>query len=687
MLIYMTDKQRKIIVTSALPYANGEMHMGHMLEYIQTDIWVRFQKFRGHDCQFVWASDAHGTPIMLSAQKKNISPEQLIAAMHAEHQKVFDEFLIAYDNFYTTHSNENREIVTDIYSKLKANGHIAEKEIEQAYDAEAKMFLPDRFIKGTCPVCKTPDQYGDNCESCGATYNPTDLADAVSVVTGTTPIQKKTTHSFFVLSNFTQELEKLIKGGLVPQSMVSKLQEWFTAGLKDWDITRDAPYFGFNVPGTDDKFFYVWLDAPIGYMSSHKQLSERSGKNDFPNDWLTDSETEIYHFIGKDIVYFHALFWPAVLLGSGYKAPTNVFPHGFLTVDGQKMSKSRGTFIKARTYLDNLKPEYLRYYFAAKLNSSIEDIDLNLEDFIQKVNSDLVGKLINIASRCAGFIHKYFDGILSADLQNPGLYDDLLDSSEFIARSYEEREYHRGMREIMSLADDVNRYIDDKKPWVMAKSADQTDEQRLELQQVCTQGINGFRVLMHYLKPVLPELSHKADEFLNVSSTSWNAIRAPLLDHKIEKFKPLLTRVEQKTIEAIINASKEDLMTSTQNVPKSGIEALASEITIDDFFKVDMRVAKIIKAETVEESNKLIKLTLDVGDHKRIVFSGIKENYSPEDLEGRLTVVAANLKPRKMRFGISEGMVLCATGTDDKGAESVFLLDINSDAKPGMRIS
>lgn len=683
----MTDKQRKIIVTSALPYANGEMHMGHMLEYIQTDIWVRFQKFRGHDCQFVWASDAHGTPIMLSAQKKNISPEQLIAAMHAEHQKVFDEFLIAYDNFYTTHSNENREIVTDIYSKLKANGHIAEKEIEQAYDAEAKMFLPDRFIKGTCPVCKTPDQYGDNCESCGATYNPTDLADAVSVVTGTTPIQKKTTHSFFVLSNFTQELEKLIKGGLVPQSMVSKLQEWFTAGLKDWDITRDAPYFGFNVPGTDDKFFYVWLDAPIGYMSSHKQLSERSGKNDFPNDWLTDSETEIYHFIGKDIVYFHALFWPAVLLGSGYKAPTNVFPHGFLTVDGQKMSKSRGTFIKARTYLDNLKPEYLRYYFAAKLNSSIEDIDLNLEDFIQKVNSDLVGKLINIASRCAGFIHKYFDGILSADLQNPGLYDDLLDSSEFIARSYEEREYHRGMREIMSLADDVNRYIDDKKPWVMAKSADQTDEQRLELQQVCTQGINGFRVLMHYLKPVLPELSHKADEFLNVSSTSWNAIRAPLLDHKIEKFKPLLTRVEQKTIEAIINASKEDLMTSTQNVPKSGIEALASEITIDDFFKVDMRVAKIIKAETVEESNKLIKLTLDVGDHKRIVFSGIKENYSPEDLEGRLTVVAANLKPRKMRFGISEGMVLCATGTDDKGAESVFLLDINSDAKPGMRIS
>ena len=682
----MTEKQRKIIVTAALPYANGDIHMGHMLEYIQTDIWVRFQKLRGHDCQFIWASDAHGTPIMLSAQKKGITPEELIEQMHTEHQAVFDDFLIGYDNFYSTHSKENEEIVSEIYNKLKANKHIIEREIEQAYDADAKMFLPDRFIKGTCPKCKTPDQYGDSCESCGATYNPTDLVDAKSVVTNTTPILKKTTHHFFALSNFAKRLEVLVNSGLVPQSMASKLKEWFDAGLQDWDITRDAPYFGFKIPGTEDKYFYVWLDAPIGYMASHKNYSEKHGNNDFPAAWLANSETEIYHFIGKDIVYFHALFWPAVLEGAGYKAPTKVLPHGFLTVDGQKMSKSRGTFIKGRTYLDNLKPEYLRYYFAAKLDSSIEDIDLNLEDFVQKVNSDLVGKLVNIASRCAGFIHKLFDGELASQIDNLDLHTEILDSSEFIARSYEEREYSRGMREIMRLADLANRYIDDKKPWILAKEITDNPDKAKEVQAVCTQGINAFRVLIHYLKPVLPELSKKAEEFLNSPVTTWDDIKTPLLAHKINKFKPLLNRVEIKTIEAIVAASKEDLLEAkTDSSENNSIVTLSEEINFDDFIKIDLRIALISNAEAVEGSKKLLKLTLDLGDHNRTVFSGIKDAYDPEKIKGRLTIVVANLKPRKMRFGVSEGMVLCASGKTD--GEGIYLLDVDSGATPGMRIT
>lgn len=680
----MTEKQRKIIVTAALPYANGDIHMGHMLEYIQTDIWVRFQKLRGHDCQFMWASDAHGTPIMLSAKKKGITSEELIADMHAQHQAVFDDFLIGYDNFHSTHSDENAEIVCDIYNKLKANGHIIEREIEQAYDAEAKMFLPDRFIKGTCPKCKTPDQYGDSCESCGATYNPTDLLDATSVVTNTTPVLKKTNHHFFALSHFSERLQEIVNSGLVPQSMASKLKEWFDAGLQDWDITRDAPYFGFKIPGTEDKYFYVWLDAPIGYMASHKNYADKHNTQDFPAAWLADSDSEIYHFIGKDIVYFHALFWPAVLEGAGYKSPTKVLPHGFLTVDGQKMSKSRGTFIKARTYLDHLQPEYLRYYFAAKLNSSIEDIDLNLEDFVQKVNSDLVGKLVNIASRCAGFIHKLFDGELSAELDDAEMHADLLDSSEFIARSYEDREYSRGMREIMRLADVANRYIDEKKPWILAKEMSDNPEKASEVQAVCTQGINAFRVLIHYLKPVLPELSINAEEFLNSRTTKWDDIKNPLLAHKINKFKPLLKRVETNTIEAIVEASKEDLLESTAAV-NSNFEPLAEEITFDEFIKVDLRIARISNAEAVEGSKKLLKLTLDLGNHTRTVFSGIKDAYNPEDIKDRLTIVVANLKPRKMRFGISEGMVLCASGKTD--GEGIYLLDVDSGATPGMRIT
>ena len=681
----MTEKQRKIIVTAALPYANGDIHMGHMLEYIQTDIWVRFQKLRGHDCQFIWASDAHGTPIMLSAQKKGITSEELIKQMHTEHQAVFDDFLIGYDNFYSTHSEENKKIVCEIYNKLKANKHIIEREIEQAYDADAKMFLPDRFIKGTCPKCKTPEQYGDSCESCGATYNPTDLLDAKSVVTNTTPILKKTNHHFFALSNFAKRLEELVNSGLVPKSMASKLKEWFDAGLQDWDITRDAPYFGFKIPGTEDKYFYVWLDAPIGYMASHKNYSEKQGNNDYPSAWLPDSEAEIYHFIGKDIVYFHALFWPAVLEGAGYKAPTKVLPHGFLTVDGQKMSKSRGTFIKGRTYLDNLKPEYLRYYFASKLNSSIEDIDLNLEDFVQKVNSDLVGKLVNIASRCAGFIHKLFDGELASQLDDEDLHAEILDSSDFIARNYEDREYSRGMREIMRLADLANRYIDDKKPWILAKEIAENPDKAKEVQAVCTQGINAFRVLIHYLKPVLPELSVNAEEFLNSPVTSWDEIQTPLLSHKINKFKPLLNRVENKSIEAIVAASKEDLLEAKTESTDNNIESLADEINFDDFIKIDLRIAKISSAEAVEGSKKLLKLTLDLGDHTRTVFSGIKDAYDPNDLKGRLTIVVANLKPRKMRFGISEGMVLCASGKTD--GEGIYLMDVDSGATPGMRIT
>jgi len=679
----MPEKQRKIIVTSALPYANGDIHIGHMLEYIQTDIWVRFQKLRGHDCQFVWASDAHGTPIMLSARKQNISPEKLITEMHAKHQAVFDDFMIGYDNFHTTHSDENTQLSQSIYSLLKQNGHIKEREIEQAYDAEANMFLPDRFIKGTCPKCKSVDQYGDNCEECGASYNPTELIDPTSVVSGATPILKKTTHYFFALGNFTEDLKELIHNGLVPKAMASKLSEWFDAGLKDWDITRDAPYFGIRIPDTEDKYFYVWLDAPIGYIASHKHLAAKNNTNDFPNAWLPDSDYELYHFIGKDIVYFHALFWPAVLKGSGHRVPTGVFPHGFLTVDGKKMSKTRGTFIKARTYLDNLQPEYLRYYFASKLNNSIDDLDLNLEDFVAKVNSDLVGKLINIASRCANFINKNFAGMLATELDDPDLHKELTDKADYIARCYEDRDYNRGLREIMRLADEVNRYIDEKKPWVLAKDP----EQSALVQLVCTQGINGFRVLMQYLKPVIPELAQKSENFLNAPAMHWDDIQQPLLGQRIETFKPLLTRVNDKSIAAIVAASKEDLK-QTNSVPSNtNIPALADEINIDDFVKIDLRIARIIKAEAVAEAKKLLKLTLDLGDHQRTVFSGIKANYQPQDLEGRLTVVVANLKPRKMRFGISEGMVLCASGKNSDNKEGIYLLDADSGATPGMRIT
>lgn len=541
------SEKRKILVTSALPYANGPIHLGHLVEYIQTDIWSRFQRLQGHECYYVCADDAHGTPIMLRAQQDGITPEELIEATKKEHEADFADFDIQFDNYYTTHSDENREFASSIYLKLRDDGHITTRTIKQAYDPEAEMFLPDRFIKGTCPKCGAEDQYGDNCEACGATYDPTDLVDPSSAVSGATPIEKDSEQYFFRLSDFSERLQQWTHAGHVQAEIYNKLDDWFEDGLQDWDISRNAPYWGFEIPDTENKFFYVWMDAPMGYMASFKNLCDKSAM-DF-DAWWSDqaSDTELYHFIGKDIARFHTLFWPAVLEGSGHRKPTAVFCHGFLTVNGQKMSKSRGTFIKARTYLEHLKPEYLRYYYATKLSSGIDDIDLNLEDFMQRVNSDLVGKVVNIASRCAGFIRKKFDNQLSAELPEAELYRSLVDAGKEIAELYETREYSKAVREIMALADKANVYIDDNKPWVLAKEEGREDE----VQKICTQGINMFRVLVTYLKPILPEIAQKSETFLN-DELFWNSLETPLLDHGINKFKPLITRIEQEQIDAML---------------------------------------------------------------------------------------------------------------------------------------
>ncbi len=666
----MSDSPRKILVTSALPYANGSPHMGHLVEYIQTDIWVRFQKLRGHDCIYVCASDAHGTPIMLKARELGITPEELTAGYSAEFVNDFADFGVEFDNYHTTHSPENEEIVGQMYAALRASNDIYTRTIEQSYDEKEGMFLPDRFVKGTCPRCKSEDQYGDACEVCGATYAPEDLIDPVSVLSGTTPVKRESEHYFFRLSEYEERLRDWMKVAKLDRNVVAKLDEWFDAGLQDWDISRDAPYFGFRIPGTDDKYFYVWLDAPVGYMASFKHLCDRTDGLDFDAYWNADSDAEVYHFIGKDIMYFHTLFWPAVLKGAGYRTPTSVYAHGFLTVNGQKMSKSRGTFIKARTYLDNLNPEFLRYYYAAKLGPTIEDIDLNLEDFIARVNSDLVGKLVNIASRCAGFISKRFDGELAEVLPEPKLFAEFADASTAIAAHYEAREYSKAMRLIMALADKANRYIDERKPWVMAKD----EGARPDVQLVCTQGINMFRSLMVYLAPVIPGVAESARAFLNESSWHWKDAGAPLLGSSINKFKPLLTRVDPKQVERMVEQSKE----STPVADNQDDEF----ISIDDFMKVDLRIARIEKAEPVEGADKLLALTLDVGDDKRQVFAGIKAAYDPETLVGRHVVVVANLAPRKMRFGVSEGMVLAA----GPGGEDIFLLSPDDGAKPGMRV-
>ncbi len=676
----MPNKPRDILVTSALPYANGPIHIGHLVEYIQTDIWVRFQKLRGHHCYHVCADDAHGTPIMLKAQAEGITPEQLIGRIYGEHRADFEDFAVDFDNYYSTHSPENEALAAEIYRRLDGNGHISRRTIKQAFDPDKQMFLPDRFIRGDCPRCGATDQYGDSCEICGATYAPTELKNAVSALSGATPVEKESEHYFFSLPEFEAYLRNWVPRH-VQNEVVNKLDEWFESGLQEWDISRDAPYFGFLIPGTSDKYFYVWLDAPIGYLASFKNLCDRQGL-DFNDWWRQDSETEVYHFIGKDIIYFHALFWPAILAGSGFRTPTAVYAHGFLTVNGNKMSKSRGTFITARTYLDHLNPEYLRYYFAGKLGGGVEDIDLNLDDFRQRVNSDLVGKVVNIASRCSGFINKRFGGQLADDIHDNELWQTLTDRSGPIAEAYEQREYARAMRDIMLLADQVNEFIDERKPWVIAKE----DGRESELQAVCTMGLNAFRVLMIYLKPVLPGMSEKVEAFLDIPALSWSDLEQPLLGHTINRFKPLMTRVEQEHIDAMIEDSREDLQqpAAAANNPgeaNSDIEPVAEAINIDDFARIDLRVARIVKAEHVEGADKLLQLTLDIGNETRTVFAGIKSAYTPAKLEGRLTVMVANLAPRQMRFGTSEGMVLAAGGGDE-----IFILSPDSGAEPGMRI-
>ena len=676
----MTDSKRQILVTNALPYANGPLHIGHLVGYIQADIWVRFQKMLGNEVHYVCADDTHGTPVMLRAQKEGITPETLIGKMSEEHQADFAEFAVAFDNYHSTHSSENQELANTIYAALNNAGHINKRTIKQAYDPEKEMFLPDRFIRGECPKCGAADQYGDSCESCGATYSPTDLKNPVSAVSGATPIEKESEHYFFKLKDFEDMLHQWTRAGHLQEEVTNKLDEWFEAGLQEWDISRDEPYFGFEIPDAPGKYFYVWLDAPMGYLASFKNLCDKTELNF--DDWCkAGSDKEMIHFIGKDIIYFHALFWPAVLHGSGFRTPTAIYANGFLTVDGQKMSKSRGTFIQARTYLNHLNPEYLRYYFSAKLGAGVDDIDLNLEDFSARVNSDLVGKVVNIASRCAGFIKKRFDGQLSDTIHDQTLFDELVAANENIAELYDKREFSRAMREIMALADKVNQYIDDHKPWVIAKEENSDDE----LQAICSMGINCFRLLVLYLKPVLPIIAEKSEAFLNIEPMQWSDAGTALTNHKINKFKPLMTRIEKENIEKMIEDSKEDLeATPTETVTTGPLadNPIADEITFDDFMKVDLRIAKIVKADHVEGADKLLQLTLDIGGETRNVFAGIKSAYNPEDLEGKLTVMVANLAPRKMRFGMSEGMVLAA----GPGGKDLFILHPEDGAEPGMKV-
>ncbi|WP_341660676.1 methionine--tRNA ligase [Vibrio sp.] len=680
---------RKLLVTCALPYANGSIHLGHMLEHIQADIWVRYQRLRGNTVNFICADDAHGTPIMLKAQQMGITPEEMIAAVSEEHQKDFAGFDISFDNYHSTHSEENQQLASHIYLELKKNGFISSRTISQLFDPEKEMFLPDRFVKGTCPKCKSDDQYGDNCDSCGATYSTTELIDPKSAVSGATPVMKDSEHFFFDLPQFESMLQEWTRSGSLQAETANKMQEWFESGLQQWDISRDAPYFGFEIPGEKDKFFYVWLDAPIGYMGSFKNLCDKRSDLDFDEYWKKDSTTELYHFIGKDIVYFHSLFWPAMLEGSGFRKPNNVFVHGYVTVNGAKMSKSKGTFVKASTYLDHLDPECLRYYYAAKLNSRIDDLDLNLEDFTQRVNADVVNKIVNLASRNAGFITKRFEGKLSDEFAEPELYQEFVAAADRIAELYETREFGRAIREVTALADKANQYVDEKAPWVVAK---EEGKDQL-LQDICSVGINLFRVLMTYLKPVMPALAARTEAFLNEELT-WEGIAKPLTGHEITKFKALFNRIDPKKVEAMIEASKQDA--AAEMAAKEKAEAaknqasqteldkdpIAEEIDFDAFAAVDMRIARIISCEEVPKANKLLKFQLDIGGETRQVFSGIKSAYKPEELEGKLTVMVANLKPRKMKFGMSEGMILAA----GPGGSDLWILEPHEGAQPGMRV-
>ena len=676
---------RRILVTSALPNANGDIHLGHLLEHIQTDIWVRFQRLRGHQVTYVCADDTHGTATMLKAEQEGTTPEALIEKVRQAHARDFEGFLVGHDNYYSTHSNENRECAELIYSRLKDAGLIFTRTVEQLYDPERKMFLADRFVKGTCPNCGKDDQYGDNCEACGATYDATELGEPRSLISGATPVLNESEHYFFDLGQYTDFLKDWLASGHVQPEVANKLQEWLGDGLRPWDISRDAPYFGFVIPGTTDKYFYVWMDAPIGYMASFKHYAASRNDVAFEDYWDAGSDAELHHFIGKDIVNFHALFWPAVLDASGFRTPTRIHTHGFVTVDGKKMSKSRGTFVNAATYLAHLEPEYLRYYYAAKLNGTVDDIDINLEDFVARVNSDLVGKVVNIASRCAGFITKHFDGRLAGALHDPALFERFTAAAEGIAERYEKGDTARAVREITALADQANQYIAEHAPWAMIKE----DGRRDDVQAVCSQGINLFRVLMVYLKPILPRLAADSEAFLQIDPLRWQDLDAPLLDHGIAPFKALFARMEKDAVDRMIEASREEAAPKADAAPKSDATAKAApaepqgsaEITIDDFAKVELRVARVMKAEPVEGADKLLRLTLDVGElGERNVFAGIKEAYDAGSLDGRLVVVVANLAPRKMRFGVSEGMVLAA----GPGGSSVFVLSPDSGAEPGM---
>ncbi|MGM0985875.1 MAG: methionine--tRNA ligase [Pseudomonadota bacterium] len=671
---------RKILVTSALPYANGAIHLGHLLEYIQTDIWVRFQKSRGHECHYVCADDAHGTAIMLRAEQEGITPEALIERVSRDHQTDFSRFGVAFDNYHSTHSPENRHFSELIYTRLRDKGHIATRDIEQMFDPVKGLFLADRFIKGTCPKCKAEDQYGDNCEACGATYTPAELIDPVSAISGAAPEVRSSTHYFFKLPDFADFLKAWIDDDHVQPQIRNKLMEWFESGFNEWDISRDAPYFGFEIPDAPGKYFYVWLDAPIGYLASFQNLCDRQGL-DFDTYWAPDADAEVYHFIGKDIVYFHALFWPAMLHGADFRTPTAVNCHGFVTVNGAKMSKSRGTFIKAATYADHLNPEYLRYYFAAKLTSGVDDLDLNLEDFAARVNSDLVGKVVNIASRCAGFVRKLGGGRLAGHCSQPEMVARFIAAGDEIAEEFEVREFGRAMRRVMELADEANTYIAEAEPWVLAKQSGREQE----VLEICSVGINLFRQLMVYLAPVVPAMAEQARAFLQLETLDWHSRHTLLVDHEIARFKPLMTRVERDKIDAMMEASKEDLveeqkLKETTTGPLAE-EPIGEEISFDDFARVDLRIARIARAEYVEKADKLLKLTLDLGGETRTVFAGIRAAYAPEALEGRLTVMVANLAPRKMRFGVSEGMVLAA-GNDD----GIYLLGPDAGAEPGQRV-
>ena len=680
--------KRSMLVTSALPYANGPIHLGHMLEHIQSDIFVRFERAMGNEVYYVCADDCHGTPVMIKAQAQGKTPEQLIEEVGVSHRADIKGFLINYDNYYRTHSPENQFFSQDIYLKLRERGYIFTKTISQLYDPVKNMFLPDRFVKGTCPRCGAKDQYGDNCEVCSATYNPTDLKDAYSTVSGAKPVLKESEHYFFDLPKFTEFLHDYVKQALPPE-MANKLEEWFAQGLKPWDLSRDAPYFGFPIPDTKDKFFYVWLDAPIGYMASFKNYCDKQGI-DFDAFWKVDSDKELYHFIGKDILYFHSLFWPATLKGSGYRQPSKIFVHGYVTVNGAKMSKSKGTFIQASTYLKHLQPECLRYYFASKLNAQSVDLDLSLDDFVAKVNSDIVGKVVNLASRSAGFIVKRFDGMLGDKLVDEALAQKFTDTAPLISQAYDERNYAEAIRLIMMLADEANRFVDSHAPWVLAKD----ESKHEELQQVCTQALNCFKALITFLSPVLPNVYAASQEFLN-DKLDFLSATTPLTNHKINKFKPLFARIDPKDVEAMIEDSKQDLKAATSAAPapttenaKSADSAptdyipLAPEITIDDFVKLDLRVAQIIKAEAVPEARKLLRLELDLGFEKRQVFAGIKSAYKPEDIVGRKVIVVANLKPRQMKFGLSQGMVMAA----GEGGSDIFLLSVDDKAPLGSKV-